>query len=56
VPLRDGRRFALVNPGGITDPTGTYATDSDAPTVDQPAGDTCHLTTSSSGPAVGAAS
>ena len=26
VPLRDGWRFALVNPGGITDPTGAYAT------------------------------
>ncbi|WP_416961102.1 glycoside hydrolase family 2 TIM barrel-domain containing protein [Streptomyces sp. Agncl-13] len=25
VPLRDGWRFALVNPGGITDPTGAYA-------------------------------
>ncbi|MFM9553669.1 MULTISPECIES: glycoside hydrolase family 2 TIM barrel-domain containing protein [Streptomyces] len=25
VPLRDGWRFALVNPGGITDPTGEYA-------------------------------
>ncbi|WP_328875750.1 DUF4982 domain-containing protein [Streptomyces sp. NBC_00287] len=24
VPLRDGWRFALVNPGGITDPTGAY--------------------------------
>ncbi|MFI6544382.1 glycoside hydrolase family 2 TIM barrel-domain containing protein [Streptomyces prunicolor] len=25
VPLRDGWRFALVNPGGTTDPTGAYA-------------------------------
>ncbi|MFE8990945.1 glycoside hydrolase family 2 TIM barrel-domain containing protein [Streptomyces collinus] len=25
VALRDGWRFALVNPGGITDPTGSYA-------------------------------
>ncbi|MDT0567573.1 glycoside hydrolase family 2 TIM barrel-domain containing protein [Streptomyces sp. DSM 3412] len=25
VPLHDGWRFALVNPGGITDPTGAYA-------------------------------
>ena len=25
VPLRDGWRFALVNPGGITDPTGAFA-------------------------------
>ncbi len=25
VPLRDGWRFALVNPGGITDPTGDFA-------------------------------
>ncbi|MGW1913296.1 glycoside hydrolase family 2 TIM barrel-domain containing protein [Streptomyces sp. NPDC002076] len=25
VPLRDGWRFALVDPGGITDPTGAYA-------------------------------
>ncbi|WP_326574125.1 DUF4982 domain-containing protein [Streptomyces sp. NBC_00481] len=25
VPLRDGWRFALVDPGGITDPTGEYA-------------------------------
>jgi beta-galactosidase len=25
VPLRDGWRFALVNPSGITDPTGAYA-------------------------------
>lgn len=25
VPLRDGWRFAMVNPGGITDPTGQYA-------------------------------
>src|SRR3954470_12102306 len=25
VALRDGWRFALVNPGGITDPTGAYA-------------------------------
>ncbi|MGQ5633544.1 MULTISPECIES: glycoside hydrolase family 2 TIM barrel-domain containing protein [unclassified Streptomyces] len=25
VPLRDGWRFALANPGGITDPTGAYA-------------------------------
>ncbi|KMS67229.1 hypothetical protein ACH49_28655, partial [Streptomyces leeuwenhoekii] len=25
VALRDGWRFALVNPGGITDPTGRYA-------------------------------
>ncbi|MFF8423586.1 glycoside hydrolase family 2 TIM barrel-domain containing protein [Streptomyces sp. NPDC016566] len=25
VPLREGWRFALVNPGGITDPTGAYA-------------------------------
>ncbi|TPQ22751.1 glycoside hydrolase family 2 TIM barrel-domain containing protein [Streptomyces sporangiiformans] len=25
VPLRDGWRFALVNPAGITDPTGAYA-------------------------------
>ncbi|WP_338894539.1 glycoside hydrolase family 2 TIM barrel-domain containing protein [Streptomyces sp. TG1A-60] len=25
IPLRDGWRFALVNPGGITDPTGAYA-------------------------------
>ncbi|BBC38877.1 Glycosyl hydrolase family 2, sugar binding domain protein [Streptomyces graminofaciens] len=25
IPLRDGWRFALVNPGGITDPTGEYA-------------------------------
>ncbi|MFM9441586.1 glycoside hydrolase family 2 TIM barrel-domain containing protein [Streptomyces acidiscabies] len=24
LPLRDGWRFALVNPGGITDPTGAY--------------------------------
>ncbi|CCK25438.1 putative secreted protein [Streptomyces davaonensis JCM 4913] len=24
VPLCDGWRFALVNPGGITDPTGAY--------------------------------
>ncbi|MFD8229557.1 hypothetical protein ACFV16_36320 [Streptomyces massasporeus] len=24
VALRDGWRFALVNPGGITDPTGAY--------------------------------
>ncbi|MEU0676436.1 glycoside hydrolase family 2 TIM barrel-domain containing protein [Streptomyces sp. NPDC006172] len=24
IPLRDGWRFALVNPGGITDPTGEY--------------------------------
>ncbi|MFE9450970.1 glycoside hydrolase family 2 TIM barrel-domain containing protein [Streptomyces sp. NPDC006739] len=29
VPLRDGWRFALVNPGGITDPTGAYATAAD---------------------------
>ncbi|GHH00570.1 glycoside hydrolase family 2 TIM barrel-domain containing protein [Streptomyces lanatus] len=25
VPLRDGWRFALVDPGGLTDPTGAYA-------------------------------
>ncbi|MPY62065.1 beta-galactosidase, partial [Streptomyces spongiae] len=25
IDLRDGWRFALVNPGGITDPTGEYA-------------------------------
>ncbi|MFD8395344.1 glycoside hydrolase family 2 TIM barrel-domain containing protein [Streptomyces sp. NPDC059680] len=25
VPLRDGWRFALVDPGGVTDPTGAYA-------------------------------
>ncbi|MGJ5756248.1 glycosyl hydrolase family 2 [Streptomyces puniciscabiei] len=25
MPLRDGRRFALVDPGGITHPTGAYA-------------------------------
>jgi beta-galactosidase len=25
VPLRDGWRFALVNPSGLTDPTGAYA-------------------------------
>ncbi|MGW2635926.1 glycoside hydrolase family 2 TIM barrel-domain containing protein [Streptomyces sp. NPDC001348] len=29
VPLRDGWRFALVNPGGITDPTGAYANAAD---------------------------
>ncbi|MER7834952.1 glycoside hydrolase family 2 TIM barrel-domain containing protein [Streptomyces sp. NPDC096040] len=29
VALRDGWRFALVNPGGITDPTGAYATAAD---------------------------
>jgi beta-galactosidase len=32
-PLRDGWRFALVNPGGITDPTGEYA-DAAAPGYD----------------------
>ncbi|MGW7540135.1 glycoside hydrolase family 2 TIM barrel-domain containing protein [Streptomyces sp. NPDC054770] len=29
VALRDGWRFALVNPGGITDPTGAYAAAAD---------------------------
>ncbi|MEU3841323.1 glycoside hydrolase family 2 TIM barrel-domain containing protein [Streptomyces sp. NPDC028635] len=29
LPLRDGWRFALVNPGGITDPTGAYANAAD---------------------------
>ncbi|MFC8513638.1 glycoside hydrolase family 2 TIM barrel-domain containing protein [Streptomyces sp. NPDC057257] len=29
VALRDGWRFALVNPGGITDPTGAYANAAD---------------------------
>ncbi|MDX3457020.1 glycoside hydrolase family 2 TIM barrel-domain containing protein [Streptomyces sp. ME02-8801-2C] len=29
VPLRDGWRFALVDPGGITDPTGEYANAAD---------------------------
>ncbi|MFE1340199.1 glycoside hydrolase family 2 TIM barrel-domain containing protein [Streptomyces sp. NPDC058733] len=29
VPLRDGWRFALVNPGGLTDPTGAYAAAAD---------------------------
>ncbi|MGY1495607.1 hypothetical protein ACW4TU_03005 [Streptomyces sp. QTS52] len=29
VPLRDGWRFALVDPGGITDPTGAYANAAD---------------------------
>ncbi|KOU61790.1 beta-galactosidase [Streptomyces sp. MMG1533] len=33
VALRDGWRFALVNPGGITDPTGEY-TDAAAPGYD----------------------
>ncbi|CAM5363605.1 beta-galactosidase OS=Streptomyces alboniger OX=132473 GN=CP975_28640 PE=3 SV=1 [Streptomyces alboniger] len=33
VALRDGWRFALVNPGGITDPTGAYA-DAAAPGYD----------------------
>ncbi|MFF7934048.1 glycoside hydrolase family 2 TIM barrel-domain containing protein [Streptomyces sp. NPDC007940] len=33
VALRDGWRFALVNPGGITDPTGEYA-DAAAPGYD----------------------
>ncbi|MFI1028947.1 glycoside hydrolase family 2 TIM barrel-domain containing protein [Streptomyces sp. NPDC020951] len=33
VPLRDGWRFALANPGGITDPTGQYA-DAAAPGYD----------------------
>ncbi|WP_328500122.1 DUF4982 domain-containing protein [Streptomyces sp. NBC_00457] len=33
VALRDGWRFALVNPGGITDPTGAYA-DAAAPAYD----------------------
>ncbi|MFC4501442.1 MULTISPECIES: glycoside hydrolase family 2 TIM barrel-domain containing protein [Streptomyces] len=36
VPLRDGWRFALVNPGGITDPTGQYA-DAAAPGHDDSA-------------------
>ncbi|UUU26691.1 glycoside hydrolase family 2 TIM barrel-domain containing protein [Streptomyces sp. DSM 40750] len=36
VPLRDGWRFALVNPGGITDPTGEYA-DAAAPGHDDSA-------------------
>ncbi|MFJ8106152.1 glycoside hydrolase family 2 TIM barrel-domain containing protein [Streptomyces sp. NPDC096132] len=36
VPLRDGWRFALVNPGGITDPTGQYA-DAAAPGYDDSA-------------------
>ncbi|MEV5438369.1 glycoside hydrolase family 2 TIM barrel-domain containing protein [Streptomyces sp. NPDC052682] len=36
VPLRDGWRFALVNPGGITDPTGAYA-DAAAPGHDDSA-------------------
>ncbi|MFJ9147757.1 hypothetical protein ACIRP7_06715 [Streptomyces sp. NPDC102270] len=33
VALRDGWRFALVNPGGTTDPTGEY-TDAAAPGYD----------------------
>lgn len=33
LPLRDGWRFALANPGGITDPTGQYA-DAAAPGYD----------------------
>ncbi|SEP73147.1 beta-galactosidase [Streptomyces sp. yr375] len=36
VALRDGWRFALVNPGGITDPTGQYA-DAAAPGYDDSA-------------------
>ncbi|MEV0906825.1 glycoside hydrolase family 2 TIM barrel-domain containing protein [Streptomyces hokutonensis] len=36
VALRDGWRFALVNPGGITDPTGAYA-DAAAPDYDDSA-------------------
>ncbi len=36
VALRDGWRFALVNPGGITDPTGEYA-DAAAPAYDDSA-------------------
>ncbi|MEV6172352.1 glycoside hydrolase family 2 TIM barrel-domain containing protein [Streptomyces sp. NPDC051954] len=36
VALRDGWRFALVNPGGITDPTGAYA-DAAAPGYDDSA-------------------
>ncbi|MFK4103358.1 glycoside hydrolase family 2 TIM barrel-domain containing protein [Streptomyces sp. NPDC019531] len=36
VALRDGWRFALVNPGGITDPTGEYA-DAAAPGYDDSA-------------------
>jgi len=36
VPLRDGWRFALVNPGGTTDPTGAYA-DAAAPDYDDSA-------------------
>ncbi|MEU1181406.1 glycoside hydrolase family 2 TIM barrel-domain containing protein [Streptomyces sp. NPDC005820] len=36
VALRDGWRFALVNPGGITDPTGAYA-DAAAPGHDDSA-------------------
>ncbi|MEU9445694.1 glycoside hydrolase family 2 TIM barrel-domain containing protein [Streptomyces sp. NPDC048304] len=36
VPLRDGWRFALVNPGGITDPTGAYAQAADPGYDDSP--------------------